>query len=79
MSFNVIDEEDVPIPPAQTRGGRTPIYPFREMKVGDIKRFTAEPDVVRLIQRAAATFARRHKVKLVTRKITGGVRVWRVK
>lgn len=77
MSYTVIDEVDIPIPPVLTTGGRAPKYPFKEMKVGDIKRFLADSDEVKRIQRAAAAFSRRNRIKLITRRLPDGVRVWR--
>lgn len=75
--FQVIDEIDIPIPPRVSTGGRAPKYPFREMQAGDIKRFIADNDEIKRIQRAAAAYSRRNKIKLVTRRLPDGVRVWR--
>ena len=75
--YTVIDEENIPIPPVGVSGGRQAKYPFKEMEVGAIKRFVAGVDEVKRIQRAAAAFARRNNVKLITRRLTDGVRVWR--
>jgi hypothetical protein len=75
--FQVIDESDIPIPPVLSAGGRAPKYPFREMEIGDIKRFIADIEEVKRIQRAAAAYSRRNKIKLVTRRLPDGVRVWR--
>jgi hypothetical protein len=75
--FTVVDETDVPIPPIITTGGRAPKYPFREMEVGDIKRFIADLTECKRIQRAAAAYSRRNEVKLLTRKLPDGLRVWR--
>ena len=76
--FQVIDEQDIPIPAVASGGGRTPKYPFKSMQVGDVKRFVAGPEEVKRIQRAAAAFTRRNKtVKFTTRRTEDGVRVWR--
>lgn len=75
--FQVFDETDIPIPPIVTTGGRAPKYPFREMEAGDIKRFVADIEEIKRIQRAAAAYSRRNKVKLITRRLPDGVRVWR--
>lgn len=75
--FQVIDEQDIPIPPILTQGGRAPKYPFREMEIGDIKRFIADLEEIKRIQRAAAAYSRRNKIKLLTRRLPDGVRVWR--
>lgn len=75
--FKVIDETDIPIPPITTTGGRAPKYPFREMELGDIKRFIADIEEIKRIQRAAAAYSRRNKIKLITRRLPDGVRVWR--
>jgi len=75
--FQVIDESDIPIPPVLSAGGRAPKYPFRETEIGDIKRFIADIEEVKRIQRAAAAYSRRNKIKLVTRRLPDGVRVWR--
>lgn len=77
MTFQVIDEQDIPVPPIATIGGRAPKYPFREMNVGDIKRFVADSEEVKRIQRAAAAFSRRNKVRLITRRLDDGLRIWR--
>ena len=47
------------------------------MDPGDIKRFIADAEEIKRIQRAAAAYARRNKVKFVTRRLPDGVRVWR--
>lgn len=75
--MQVIDETDIPIPPVLTTGGRAPKYPFGEMEVGHIKRFIADLDEIKRIQRAAAAYSRRNKIKLITRRLPDGVRVWR--
>lgn len=75
--FEVVDETDIPIPAVTTAGGRSPKYPFRTMVVGDIKRFVADEEEVKRIQRAAAAFSRRNKIKLITRRLEDGLRVWR--
>lgn len=76
--FHVVDEVNIPVPPVNAGGGRSPKYPFREMEVGDIKHFLADSQEVKRIQRAAAAFCRRNKgVKFITRSTDQGVRVWR--
>lgn len=75
--MQIIEETNIPIPPINNAGARKSKYPFKSMKVGDIRRFLASPEEVKRIQRAAAAFARRHKVELVTRTVEGGLRVWR--
>jgi hypothetical protein len=69
-------EAGVPIP-APNKGGRTAKYPFGSMKVGESFAVGTDESGVKRIQRAAAAFARRNAVKLVTRRTDNGVRVWR--
>ena len=88
--MQVINETDIPVPPITASGGRSAKYPFKDMEVGDIKRFVASEQEIRRIQRAVAAYARRNKgTKFVTRRVKAhydeddnrveaGVRVWRV-
>jgi hypothetical protein len=56
-------------------GYQDPKYPFREMAVGD-SFFYHNPRQIRV---AAAMFAKRHPgYKFTTRKVDGGIRVWRI-
>jgi len=65
------------IPIGMTRIGR-PLYPFKEMKVGDS--FLVErPEDVILVRSAAYTSAARLGMKFSCRKAGDGMRVWRIK
>jgi hypothetical protein len=67
-------EKAIPVP-AIDRKQRT-IYPFREMEVGD-SFFVKDGDVKR-IGGSARQSGHHHNRKYATRKVEGGVRVWRV-
>jgi len=66
-------EQGVPIPKLYLS-----IYPFAEMVVGDS--FLVPLKERHRAASAVSSFARKHPgVKFVTRKVAGGIRVWRVK
>lgn len=73
-------EKNVPIPP-KSRNERDSKYPLRQMAAGD-SFLIAIPDGAPKEQYARAqqsvqSYASRWKVKVTTRKVDGGVRVWR--
>lgn len=68
-------EKGVPVPPS--RGGRRTVYPWRDMEVGD-SALIPGGDQAR-IGASVRTFGLSAGRKFVTRKVEGGVRVWRVK
>jgi hypothetical protein len=69
---NFVIEKGVPLPGR----GRSPIYPFEQMEVGDS--FAVPEDKRHVVGPAAAWFGKRHGRKYSVRKTTGGFRVWRV-
>lgn len=80
MLFEI--ESNVPIPAVRS-SGRAPKYPFRALQVGH-SFFEPNLEEVPRLQRAAAAYAKRAGIKLLTRRMpdpeTGkvGLRVWRV-
>lgn len=73
-------ESDVPIPAVRS-SGRAPKYPFRTLRVGE-SFFEGNMKEVPRLQRAAAAYAKRANIKLLTRRVeeegTPGLRVWRI-
>lgn len=73
-------ESDVPIPAVRS-SGRTTRYPFRTLKINE-SFFTDNLDEVPRLQRAAAAYAKRAGIKLLTRRVeedgVQGLRVWRI-
>ena len=76
-------KKNQPIPP--TSQGTTPIYPFRDMQVGDSLSLAVTPEFEKA-RRASASYARRHKGFVFTSRTgyvdgkkgkTGGT-IWRV-
>lgn len=71
MTYEI--EKNVPV----TQGTQgAPIYPFREMQPGD-SIFVPEEKVVSA-RRAASAWGQRQSVKMATRMVPGGVRIWRL-
>lgn len=68
-------DSDIPVPSEAANKGRTSVYPFGNMKVGDS--FFTETEKERL-RPAATQYARRNGVKFTTRKEGAGIRVWRI-
>ena len=71
-------EKNVPVA-ASTQGGI--VYPFRDMEPGDsflVPTERAGGNHMNTPRRAATQYAKRHGIKLVTRKVDGGLRIWRV-
>lgn len=71
-------EKDVPIPETANKRLRTTKYPFRQLEVGDsfFVPLTNGQSATKL-QRSLASCAARQKVKVQTRCVENGVRVWR--
>lgn len=71
-------EKDIPVP--STGAGRPPIYPLGDMAAGD-SFFVPLPEgkVLRELQGSVSRAAKAHAgKKFTTRKVEGGIRVWRV-
>ena len=70
-------DDSIPIPPHNQRNIK---YPWEGMKVGDSFFVPAEEDIGRNRTRNAAYQANQRygSNRYTTRKVTGGVRVWRV-
>ncbi len=53
-------------------------YPFKKMKIGDS--FLATKAIkISSLRTSAAQFGKRHNIKFLTRKVEGGLRIWRIK
>ena len=65
-------ERDVALPPARSR---VRLFPFPDMRPGDSFLVENSGTVVRA---AASRYARKNGMRFVTRRVEGGVRVWRV-
>lgn len=68
-------ERGIPVP-ADTRGP-VPIYPFREMEVGD-SFFVATTRIQHSVRRGASATGKRLGKRFTCRKVEGGLRIWRV-
>ncbi len=73
-------EKNVPLSASQ-QGGI--VYPFREMQPGDsflvpAEKARADDKYMSSPRRAALIWGKRNNVKLVTRRVDGGLRIWRV-
>lgn len=70
-------DSKIPLPPLREP---TTHYPFKKMKAGDSFFVLIEKlsDVSRA-RCAAIQYGKRHKVKFATRKVDGGLRIWRIK
>jgi hypothetical protein len=71
-------EKDIPLPPRKSSSGRTAKYPWRWMEVGDSFLVPGLERASQFSGRAGKT-ARTLGIKIATRKVDGGVRVWRIK
>ncbi|GJH00244.1 hypothetical protein [Paraburkholderia terrae] len=81
MNFKI--EKGIPAPctPENLRTGRKLLYPFAEMKVGDSFLVPETEDIRNRADRvksAASTYSRKHSIRLATKIVEGGVRVWRL-
>ena len=75
MSKYVI-EDGIPLPKRKGGPGSKPKYPFRQMDVGDS--FLCRDVNQKTLSWAARICSKRHGMKFATRKVDGGVRVWRI-
>lgn len=75
--FDIEDDVEIPAPSA-SRAPRPSKYPLREMEAGQ-SFFIAVPDAANVakVQRSVTSSAARWKIKIVSRKVEGGLRVWR--
>ena len=76
-------ESGVEIPP-QSQPLRKTKYPFNRLNVGDSFVFPVATDedreaIQNRLQSAAANWGRSRGMRFVTRRVTQGIRVWRVK
>ena len=76
-------ESGVEIPP-QSQPLRKMKYPFNRLNVGDSFVFPVATDedreaIQNRLQSAAANWGRSRGMRFVTRRVTQGIRVWRVK
>lgn len=67
-------DKNVPLPPSGA--GRPPIYPLREMEVGDS--FYSAAGKMKAIATAACKAGKKFGRRYAVRAVDGGVRVWRV-
>ena len=69
-------EQNVPIPPAK---GGAPRYPFKDLQVGDsvLHPCTATADKTRALK-AAFRCAEYHGWRITSRRLSEGVRIWRI-
>lgn len=74
-------EKNVPIPP-EARRTRQSKYPLRSMAAGDSFMIPLPVDAPKesyaRAQQSVQSYASRWKIKVTTRKVEGGVRVWRM-
>lgn len=74
-------EKNVPIPP-EYRRTRESKYPLKKMAKGDSFLIPVPADAPKesyaRAQQSVQSYASRWKIKVTTRKIDGGVRVWRI-
>lgn len=69
-------EKGIPVPKRIERGGRSPLYPFKEMGIGDS--IFIPGDRSKHPTNWHGYYAKRTGFKFVIRKVEGGFRVWRV-
>lgn len=65
-------DNDIPIP---APAAKPPLYPLRDMKVGDS--FRVGLDKAKAARSAVSAYTARTGAKFVTRKEDGGLRVWK--
>lgn len=69
---------DVPIPSdGRHTGSRRSLYPFDDMEVGDS--FFRKGPYDRMQANILGCASRRKPKKFTTRRVTGGIRCWRIK
>lgn len=64
-------DKQIPIPPKQR-----PKYPWATMEIGDS--FFVDGPGATMFQSGASSNAKRYGIKVATRRVAGGVRVWRI-
>lgn len=70
-------EKHIPVPPKHNKGSS--IYPFAQMQKGDSFLIPAKAKEEQVSKRkAVSASAYKHKMKITTRIVEGGVRVWKV-
>jgi hypothetical protein len=73
MNFTI--EQNIPVPNAQ----RAPRYPFRHLKPGDSVLYACTDAATKQRAcKAAYRLAEHHNWEIIARKLSDGVRVWRV-
>lgn len=71
--YKIVSNKEIP---KRTGRGRPPIYPFRNMQVGDS--IFVPTDDVAMVRNAAASYKTRHPGwNYTTRASAGGVDIWR--
>lgn len=70
-------EKNIPIPKMKTGPGRSSIYPWEELEVGD-SFFVPGKTPKQMSGLASSRSKRGDGVKFKTRSVEGGCRVWRV-
>lgn len=69
-------QADIPIPIGNSRRGKPPLYPFATMAVGE-SFWLPMPDGLKAMAAAQKWRVRHQKWDHVTRRVDGGVRIWR--
>ena len=67
-------EKGIPIPAGQQGAPRK--YPFDEMEIGDS--FLVAEEKIRSVRALASLAKKKNGMKVATRKVDGGFRVWRI-
>ncbi len=68
----------IPKPKGNTKGLSTPIYPFKDMKLGNSFKFSLKKYAS--VTALASKFGKKHNTKFTIRKMTKTTaRVWRIK
>ncbi len=79
MSDSLKIERGIPMPPARSK---CTSWPFADLKVGDSFLVPIPPGTHSIMQARVLQASRRHKAngeEYCSRKVEGGVRVWRTK
>lgn len=73
-------EHDIPIP-SPIREGKPPVYPWRKMEIGDsflVPLDSYSRKAHSRLSTALSQAGRRSGRKFCTRRVEGGIRVWRI-
>lgn len=70
--------DDIPLPPPGSSGGRKPIWPWKVMEIGESFLMPEDRIATNSAVRAASRAGKGTGRKFATRSVEGGVRVWRV-